>query len=57
MTAMGNGFRIPLTLKIEPQTTAVERSGRDRDDYGIVEIQFGKPDWAPVRLYTTFRCQ
>ncbi len=45
----------PLEVKVPATAGAGERSGRDRDDYATVQINFNREDWAPFKLFINFR--
>ncbi len=45
----------PIEITVPPDAPVIERSGRDRSDFGYVLIRFNRDDWAPFKLFVGFR--
>lgn len=45
---------LPLSVRIRPDAPEIERTGKSKDDYGLVLIDSDNPTIAPIRIRLTF---
>ncbi|WP_164103054.1 DUF1573 domain-containing protein [Candidatus Laterigemmans baculatus] len=51
----GSMTLIPLEVRVREEAPEMERTGKTKDDYGLIVIESDNPKIAPVRMAVTFR--